>query len=166
MKLTPAWRNFLIIFNVILALLIAAPFIWFYTKDLHVTNLGPKLEYIGKEDNSLGYLLVFYLADSGPSVTYYFATDMQVAEIAAYFPKAKLLYEPSHQQYPQVDKVSESTELIFTLVQKERGRDSNLVIHYYDHTSAILKQYNLRHTNKAHIISIPASDYELTKSAL
>lgn len=114
--------------------------------------LGSKLEYIGKDD----YGCRFGFCDSKPGSNYYYATDLNIDQIAPYFKHATLQEEPTAQ--------SDST----TIWLHNNSLNKGFTIYYFGERkidSATLSQLGLTQTTK-HILKINASNYDMAKKSL
>jgi hypothetical protein len=111
--------------------------------------LGDKLEYIGKED----YGCTGGLCDSGPSSTYYYATDMSIEEIESYFKKAAT-------EHPS-DRESSSTRI---WLKTSSGK--SFIVRYYDDKNTIVEKYNLTASQRKYVISLESTNYETARASL
>lgn len=121
-------------------------------------NLGEKLEYVGKQD--LGGCVLWW-CENQPYSEYYFATYMSEEELSSYFSKARLVSR-EREEYPLVDKAESRTQLGYTVEDSSDG----FSLEYYDNTNHIITTYRLNQTQKAHVVRILDSSYEVAKSAL
>lgn len=128
--------------------------------NLPKADLGPKLNYIGKEDYGCLPFPFFFVCDSPTGSVYYFATDMSKEELKRYFTKAQFRDNPN--SLGGGGSVSNFEYLDF--VPREGG--DTIVIAFYDNPQAVIKMRNLRDTSQKNVISISDEDYDLAKNAL
>jgi hypothetical protein len=98
-------------------------------------DLGSKFSYIGKYNSSCDWVgAVISIGFCRPQEEYFFETDMNVADLKAYF---KEFLDPAYS----------GVELTF------RGSFQDFIIFYHS-SKEIAKKYNLSPPQKKHIISI------------
>jgi hypothetical protein len=105
--------------------------------------LGDKMTYLGKKDygNWLGF-------DSKPASTYYYGTDIDVNNLAAYFTKAKLLQQPFLENSKNTVNIqAPSSETIY-------------IYHYPSNTQQQFK------TDKRYIVEVPSFKYQAALNSL
>lgn len=147
-KINSLTRKTYITASIILLLICAIGGVVLYRHTLSYP-LGSKLEYIGKVD--YGCWLV---CDSNPASTYYYATDMSVNDVIAYFKRLHLEGE--------VRTINEVADFSLT-----DSVNNDVSIYYYNQKQAALHDNpSLRSSQKKYIISVPDFDYQLAKSSL
>lgn len=115
--------------------------------------IGASLDYLGKRDD--GCLLI---CDSRPITIYFYGTDLSPTDLQQHFTHAS----PNN---PSKDIGGQSAHYTYDdwII---RYSDKNIRISYYDNTQIVVKDFALTPTNKKHIISINAKDYDDLKKAL
>lgn len=126
--------------------------ICYFTYQLHRPySLGDsdKLQYIGKVD--YGCLLI---CDSEPASTYYYATDMNMNEVFAYFKKASVIQAPQ----------TIGNKVYFAVKLASQG--TYYGDFYLDKTSEYSEHPFLKKTTKRHLFTVPSFKYDGFKDSL
>jgi hypothetical protein len=147
--------------GIIIALLITAVIggggiLWLSWRKPEPQNLGPQLEYVGKDN--LGCML--WWCEVKPYSVYYYATDMSADSLKGYFSEAQFASEPDGGGSFSTDYTSKGIQF------KLNDTDSMFLIQYYDNTQTVIRLFHLKPTTKSHTISITDSDYQLALKAL
>ena|SRR5260370_32679175 len=125
------------------------------------TDLGPKLEYIGKEDFGCAPFPLVFVCPGPFYSAYYFATNMSEEELAGYFTKAKL-----NELSRGGGGVDYAADDIYLKVNFQTNRNPYFHFYFYYKIQAVLANSRLKSTGKLHIVSITNSDYKLAKESL
>jgi hypothetical protein len=139
----------------VLLLILAGYWAW---NNFSPKPLGSKLEYIGKED----YGCIILFCDSGPSSTYYYATDMSLEEVKKYFGKASAS-EPNMQG---TNSRKNNKGIILWSINFKLNQSQSFLVDYYKDGKYVASDRNLQTISKEHLISIDAKDYLTIKSSL
>lgn len=116
--------------------------------------LGDRVEYVGKEDYGCTR---GYCGDTGPGSTYYYATDMSVEQVIAYFKKAK--------KASVVREPSVTGSKVFFGIRLSSGE--TLYTYYYtDGTELYQSHAGLKQTSKPYFLEVPGSKYQALGDSL
>ena len=123
---------------------------WIYLENTKVYPLGDtnKLEYIGKVNYGC-----WWVCDANPVSTYYYATNMDIKEVALYFKRSTVSESPR-----TIDRVVD-----FTL-QTENG--ASIWINYYIDKNSMSEIGVMKKTNKKAVLSIPSFEYDTARAAI
>lgn len=140
-------RNCVIVGAVLLVGLVGG---WIYLGNTKTYPLGDpsKLEYVGKSDYGC-----WWVCDSNPASDYYYATDMNVDDVVAYFKETTL-----SQGVRVLDGVAD-----FTL---KTENDDSIAIYYYIDKNSMSEIGFTKKTNKKAILSIPSFEYDTARASI
>jgi hypothetical protein len=117
--------------------------------------LGDGLEYIGATHSGT----VPFISDSAPSSSYHYATDMTPPEVVQYFSKAAV------NDIGSLD-ANEDPSIPISFSLQAPTTNNPIYIYYYTLGKDRIDEFNLRASNKKHVIIIQDEDYEAAKSSL
>jgi len=125
----------------------------FYLSIERPTDLGSKIEYVGKINNNC-----FPMCGDPWGAEYYFATDITLDEVKRYFNKAK--YYPSDS--------ADDNRYGYWVVEYNYPVNEGMQLYFYDDINLAPERIRigLKKTGKKHAIEIYSSDYANFKSAL
>jgi len=142
-----------IIVGIIGILLFSATRVYFSVE--RPTNLGSKLEYVGKVDNNC-----FPSCGDPLGATYFFATDMTVKELRGYFKGAKA-------DSTEMRGYDSGIESYFTTISYHIDPDRPFYINYYpDSKERLMTVYHLASTRYLHVVSMNSLGFSNAKQAL
>lgn len=107
-------------------------------------SLGSKFSYIGAHNSSCDWVgAVISIGFCRPQEEYFFETDMSIDDLKAHFKEFK-----ASEEYSASDLAYSGAELIF------EGPVQEFTIFYYNSPENVVKKYNLRSSQKKHVIGI------------
>lgn len=118
-------------------------------------DLGSELEYFGTTTYGC-----WFICDSPPNSTYYFATNLTQEELKEYFKGA------TYVEYPNRGGGGSGSYNFEDLYFLSKGKQEEFPINYYDNTKTVIELKKLNQTNRQFVISIAASDYQIIKASL
>lgn len=142
-------------------LIIGGLFMWNRTNE--PKNLGQNFEYIGKKNTTCEWweLPMYLIGCAGPRYDYYFATDLDKAELSNLFKKATHKYDSgvSGADY----------DYLYLSFQLKNDPDKTFQVGYFNEENKLkfMSSYgsDLKASAKKHIINISDQDYQTAKSA-
>lgn len=139
-------RKKVVILSIITAVILGV-FGWWLYGTMRTYPLGNKLEYIGKTDVGC-----YVICDSGPSSTYYYATNMRINEIANYF------HSTIERQPTTIDDK--------TYFGIKTPSDETIYTYYYMNKDDLSRKYNLKSSSEPYILELPSFKYNTAQSSL
>jgi hypothetical protein len=122
-------------------------------------DLGSGLEYIGKSDYGC-----LFICDSAPASSYYFATDMNKEELTTYFKGATFEASPATENGG--GSSSDGSRYWDMYFETNANNDTGFYLTYYEDAVVRIDRYNLKRTDKSHVLSMPGSAYLTAKDSL
>ena len=142
----PANKRFWIVIGIIVALLLG----WWAWSYFSPKPLGDKMEYLGQES----YGSWFFLSDAKPGSNYYYATNLSLEEVVAYFKKSSVEQKPT----------LTNGEAYFSI---KTASGEVVYLNYYQHPNLILHQHNFPSIpNKPFVLTFTSTKYDALKSSV
>lgn len=130
---------------------------WLYIQPRIPHPLGDQLEYIGKRDYGCAG---FWLCDSHPGTTYFYATDLTPPELATYFQKARAT-DPQF----QIDRWQNRGES-FHIDFINEGSTKRFTIYFYTNPSEQETSTGVVQPNKKYVVSLDSDYYKTVLNSL
>jgi len=138
----------------VLAFVVAGLVAWLFWQTNQPHPLGDKLDYIGKDSYGYG------ISDGPPTTDYYYATDMTVDEVVAYFKGATNTKKGELETNFGKDITS-----MWLIYFQSKSSSENFTISYYSDGNLVAKNNDFK-VSKKHILNINSREYDIAHKNL